>query len=56
MFKDKSVRFKDPGLPKAKTLEKQIKNLVSKLKKLGVDINYHSTGKVVAEYEYEIKN
>ena len=55
MFNDKSLSYKDPGLPKARTPEKQIKNLLNKLKKLGVDINYQTKEKIIAESKFEVK-
>jgi hypothetical protein len=49
MMKDHECFYVDPGVVKLQTPEKQIKNLIRKLKGLGVDINYHTEEKIIAK-------
>jgi len=46
MLNDKNCKYKDPGPIKAVNPQKKIMNLVNKLKKLGVEINYHTEEKI----------
>ena len=54
MLNDVSLTYKDPGLPKVKTPEKQIKNLLGKLKNLGVSVEYYTKEKIVAKSELQV--
>ena len=54
MLNDSLLTYKDPGIPKVKTPEKQIKNLLGKLKKLGVSVQYYTNKKIVAKSELQI--
>lgn len=54
MLNDSSLIYKDPGLPKVKTPEKQIRNLLGKLKNLGVNVEYYTNEKIVAKSDLKI--
>lgn len=54
MIKDPNCYFIDQGQIKVKSPETKIKNLIGKLKKLGVDVQYQTEQKIIAKNKIEV--